>query len=133
MRCGRSSTLVRSLLIGVLAFTAVGFAACDGDDDYRMTWRNTYGVVVRVLIEGQEVQWRADGYPDSYTLAPGASRTTFLSYPAGHYEYMVFEVPSGKGVVCEGRLDLDSGNKTFETIPTPGGSTYEARGGGMCN
>ena len=86
-----------------------------------------------MLIEGQEVQWRADSSPNSYTLTPGASRTTFLSYPAGHYEYMVFETPSGKGVVCEGQFDLEANHKRFETIPTPGDSAYQAPGCSMCH
>lgn len=119
-------------LIGVLVL--VGGTACSNDDsDFRMTWINNHSVEVTLFIEGQRVTWANGNFPGEQSLLPGASAKTWLSYPAGHYEYIVEETKLGKPIVCEGRFDLDADHKNFQTIPVPGGSSYEGPGGGFCN
>jgi len=119
-------------IIGILAL-AGGSACSKNDSDHRMTWFNSHPVAVQLYIEGELVTWSNGNYPGDQSLPPGESKTTWLAYPSGHYEYMVNETPSGNGIVCEGRFDLDADHKNFETIPVAGGSTYEGPGGGFCN
>jgi len=124
---------VRLALVVLGVMTVAVAAGCPPDDTVTMSWFNNHPVAVKLRIEGDLVSFSGGNGADAQTIAPGETRKTASEYKTGHYEYMVNEAASGKGIVCEGRLDLNSGHQRFETIPVSGGTTYEAPGGGMCN
>jgi len=120
---------VTYLFLAMAVAVSVAGGCSKDDKDFQLTWANTHGVDVELRIDGVPVTWCGEAIADTTALPAGATRKTCETYPAGHYEYMVFQKGTNNPLTCEGRFDLDSDHKTFETKPIPGGSSYLSASG----